>query len=223
MKSLIAALLSGVLFGVGLSVAGMTQASRIVGVLDIAGTWDPTLVIVLLAAVVCYHVLYRLVVPRGTPLFAAKFEIPTRRDINPRLISGAALFGVGWALSGYCPGPAVASLTSGQVQTIVAALAMSPKIMLFDEATSALDPETVGGVLELMADLASEGMTMVVVTHEMGFAKKAADRMLFMSDGMLVEEGPPKSFFDNPKEERLRTFLWVIKEALANSQRSSGR
>lgn len=103
-------------------------------------------------------------------------------------------------------------LSGGQQQRVAIArsLAMDPKIMLFDEATSALDPETVGGVLELMADLASEGMTMVVVTHEMGFAKKAADRMLFMSDGLLVEEGNPKSFFENPKEERLRTFLSSI-------------
>ena len=132
MKRLIAALLAGTLFGVGLSVGGMTEASRIVGVMDIAGTWDPTLVIVLLAAVVTYHVMYRFIVPRGAPLFAAKFEIPTRRDINLRLISGAGMFGVGWALSGYCPGPAVASLPSGQVQTIVVVLAMAAGMMLYD-------------------------------------------------------------------------------------------
>jgi polar amino acid transport system ATP-binding protein len=103
-------------------------------------------------------------------------------------------------------------LSGGQQQRVAIArsLAMGPKIMLFDEVTSALDPETVGGVLELMTDLASEGMTMVVVTHEMGFAKKAADRMLFMSDGLLIEEGNPKSFFENPQEERLRTFLRSI-------------
>jgi ABC-type polar amino acid transport system ATPase subunit len=87
---------------------------------------------------------------------------------------------------------------------------MDPKIMLFDEVTSALDPETVGGVLELMEDLAGEGMTMVVVTHEMGFARKAADRMLFMSDGALIEEGSPDDFFERPKEQRLRTFLGQI-------------
>ena len=134
MKRLIAALLAGTLFGVGLSVGGMTEASRIVGVMDIAGTWDPTLVIVLFAAVVSYHVLYRFIIPRGAPLFAAKFEIPTRRDINLRLISGAGMFGVGWALSGYCPGPAVASLPSGQVQTIVVVLAMAAGMILFDLA-----------------------------------------------------------------------------------------
>ena len=134
MKNLIAALLAGTLFGVGLSVGGMTEASRIVGVMDIAGPWDPTLVLVLLAAVVTYFVLYRFIVPRGAPLFAAKFEIPTRRDINLRLISGAGMFGVGWALSGYCPGPAVASLPSGQVQTIVVVLAMAAGMILFDLA-----------------------------------------------------------------------------------------
>jgi polar amino acid transport system ATP-binding protein len=103
-------------------------------------------------------------------------------------------------------------LSGGQQQRVAIArsLAMDPKIMLFDEATSALDPETVGGVLQLMEDLAGEGMTMVVVTHEMGFARKAADRMLFMSDGALVEEGSPDAFFEHPKEERLRTFLSQI-------------
>ncbi len=103
-------------------------------------------------------------------------------------------------------------LSGGQQQRVAIArsLAMDPKIMLFDEVTSALDPETVGGVLELMEDLAAEGMTMVVVTHEMGFARKAADRMLFMSDGALVEEGSPEDFFERPKEERLRTFLGQI-------------
>ncbi len=100
-------------------------------------------------------------------------------------------------------------LSGGQQQRVAIArsLAMDPKIMLFDEVTSALDPETVGGVLELMEDLAAEGMTMVVVTHEMGFARKAANRMLFMSDGALVEEGEPEAFFERPKEARLRTFL----------------
>ena len=103
-------------------------------------------------------------------------------------------------------------LSGGQQQRVAIArsLAMDPKIMLFDEVTSALDPETVGGVLELMEDLASEGMTMVVVTHEMGFARKAADRMLFMSDGALVEEGSPETFFERPSAERLRIFLSQI-------------
>ena len=103
-------------------------------------------------------------------------------------------------------------LSGGQQQRVAIArsLAMDPKIMLFDEATSALDPETVGGVLALMEELAAEGMTMMVVTHEMGFARKAANRMLFMDDGALIEEGNTESFFENPKEERLRAFLGQI-------------
>ena len=103
-------------------------------------------------------------------------------------------------------------LSGGQQQRVAIArsLGMDPTVMLFDEATSALDPETVGGVLELMEELADSGMTMVVVTHEMGFARKAANRMLFMDGGALIEEGDPASFFDNPKEERLRTFLSQI-------------
>ena len=103
-------------------------------------------------------------------------------------------------------------LSGGQQQRVAIArsLGMDPAVMLFDEATSALDPETVGGVLGLMEELAESGMTMVVVTHEMGFARKAANRMLFMDGGVLIEEGDPESFFDNPKEERLRTFLSQI-------------
>lgn len=134
MKNLLAALLSGLLFGVGLTVGGMTQTSRVVGVLDFFGTWDPTLVIVLLAAVGSFFVFYRMIVPRGAPLFAAKFEIPKRKDINARLVSGSALFGVGWALSGYCPGPVVASLASGQSQAIVVVLAIAAGMMIYDLA-----------------------------------------------------------------------------------------
>ncbi|HED15159.1 MAG TPA: amino acid ABC transporter ATP-binding protein [Gammaproteobacteria bacterium] len=103
-------------------------------------------------------------------------------------------------------------LSGGQQQrvAIARALAMNPKVMLFDEATSALDPETVGGVLELMAELASEGMTMVVVTHEMGFARRVAHRMIFMDAGEIVEEGAPEHFFTNPRNERTQRFLREI-------------
>ena len=100
-------------------------------------------------------------------------------------------------------------LSGGQQQrvAIARALAMDPKVMLFDEPTSALDPEMVGEVLEVMKQLAREGMTMVVVTHEMGFAREVADRVLFMDYGKLVEEGTPEHFFDEPKEERAKLFL----------------
>ena len=100
-------------------------------------------------------------------------------------------------------------LSGGQKQrvTIVRALAMQPEVMLFDEPTSALDPEMVGEVLEVMKELANSGMTMVVVTHEMGFAREVADRVLFMADGKLIEEGTPEEIFSHPKSPRLQDFL----------------
>lgn len=100
-------------------------------------------------------------------------------------------------------------LSGGQKQrvAIVRALCMEPEVMLFDEPTSALDPEMVGEVLEVMKSLAKEGMTMVVVTHEMGFAKEVADRVIFMDEGKIIEEGTPEDIFDNPKSERLQNFL----------------
>ncbi|PYF97275.1 amino acid ABC transporter ATP-binding protein, PAAT family [Georgenia satyanarayanai] len=101
------------------------------------------------------------------------------------------------------------SLSGGQQQrvAIARALAMEPKIMLFDEPTSALDPELVGEVLAVMKDLAQEGMTMVVVTHEMGFAREVGDRVCFMDNGLLVEQGTPEAIFDSPQETRTREFL----------------
>lgn len=101
------------------------------------------------------------------------------------------------------------ALSGGQQQrvAIARALAMNPKIMLFDEPTSALDPEVVGDVLNIMKDLAEEGMTMVVVTHEMGFAKEVADRVLFIDSGYIIEEGSPTQIFENPQHERTKEFL----------------
>ena len=100
-------------------------------------------------------------------------------------------------------------LSGGQKQriAIVRALAMNPDVMLFDEPTSALDPEMVGEVLQVMKELAAEGMTMVVVTHEMGFAREVATRVLFMDNGQILEEAPPEEFFSNPKNPRLQDFL----------------
>ena len=100
-------------------------------------------------------------------------------------------------------------LSGGQQQrvAIARALAMEPRIMLFDEPTSSLDPELVGEVLAVMKDLAKEGMTMVVVTHEMGFAREVGDRVLFMDEGVIVEQGTPDEVFDNPRESRTRAFL----------------
>ena len=103
-------------------------------------------------------------------------------------------------------------LSGGQKQrvAIVRALCMEPEVMLFDEPTSALDPEMVGEVLDVMKELAKEGMTMVVVTHEMGFAREVADRVIFMSEGTIVEEGTPEEIFTSPKEDRTKEFLRCV-------------
>ncbi|MCY4726777.1 amino acid ABC transporter ATP-binding protein [Nocardioides sp. STR2] len=105
-----------------------------------------------------------------------------------------------------------AQLSGGQQQrvAIARALAMEPKVMLFDEPTSALDPEMIKEVLDVMVDLAQQGMTMVVVTHEMGFARTAADRVVFMADGAIVEENTPEEFFTNPRSDRAKDFLGKI-------------
>lgn len=103
-------------------------------------------------------------------------------------------------------------LSGGQQQrvAIARALAMNPVVMLFDEPTSALDPEMVGEVLNVMRDLAKEGMTMIVVTHEMGFAREVGDRVIFIDDGLIVEEGPPQEIFTNPRQERTKLFISKI-------------
>ncbi len=103
-------------------------------------------------------------------------------------------------------------LSGGQQQRVAIsrALAMDPQVMLFDEVTSALDPELVKGVLDVMRELATSGMTMLVVTHEIGFAREAADRVMFMDEGIVVEEGPPSQCLDNPREERTKQFLGLV-------------
>jgi len=115
--------------------------------------------------------------------------------------------GLGDKLDAYPP-----QLSGGQQQrvAIARALAMQPKLMLFDEPTSALDPELVGEVLDVMKNLAAEGMTMVVITHEMGFAREVADRVVFMDEGRIVEAAPPEEFFQSPREQRTRLFLSKI-------------
>ena len=107
-----------------------------------------------------------------------------------------------------------AQLSGGQKQrvAIARALGMNPHVMLFDEPTSALDPELIGEVLSVMQKLAEEGMTMLVVTHEMGFAREVSDRIIFMENGKIVEQGTPKKLFYNPESERTRSFLWKITE-----------
>ncbi len=130
-----------------------------------------------------------------------------RADAEGRARQLLARVGIGEKESAY-----PANLSGGQQQrvAIARALAMNPKVMLFDEPTSALDPEMIKEVLDVMRDLAAEGMTMVIVTHEMGFAREVADRIVFMDGGVIVEEAAPSEFFSNPKEVRTQQFLSKI-------------
>lgn len=119
MKSRAAAVLAGILFGVGLGISGMTLPSKVTGFLDIAGAWDPSLAFVMVGAIAVHFVAYRLVMRRSSPLFDTKFHLPTRKDIDARLVVGAAIFGVGWGLGGFCPGPGLVSAASGATAAIV--------------------------------------------------------------------------------------------------------
>jgi ABC-type polar amino acid transport system ATPase subunit len=136
-------------------------------------------------------------------------KVAGKRSAEADEIGQAALARVGLAdRAGHYPN----QLSGGQQQrvAIARAIALEPRVMLFDEPTSALDPELVGGVLAVMRELRESGMTMVVVSHEMGFARAAADRVLFMDEGLVVEEGPPAQIFGAPREERTRTFIGQI-------------
>ena len=132
----------------------------------------------------------------------------SREDAEKRAMELLARVGVA-EQAGKVP----AQLSGGQQQRVAIArsLAMRPKAMLFDEPTSALDPEMINEVLEVMVELAQQGMTMIVVTHEMNFARRVADRVVFMADGQIIEEGAPDEFFDHPKTQRARDFLNSIK------------
>ena len=120
MKQGITALTAGVLFGLGLGVSGMTQPQKVIGFLDVFGSWDPSLAFVMVGAIGVHMIGFKLVTKRPSPLFAEKFQIPTRRDLDKRLIMGSAIFGIGWGLAGYCPGPAITSLVT-----------LSPAVFLF--------------------------------------------------------------------------------------------
>jgi len=131
MKSALTALFVGALFGAGLVVSGMTQADKVVDFLDVANLWDPSLAFVMVGAIGVHVVLYRLILRRSSPLFAESFGIPTRTDIDPRLVGGAALFGVGWGLGGYCPGPGLVSSMSGAGNAVAFVLALTVGMQLF--------------------------------------------------------------------------------------------
>lgn len=123
---------SGLLFAVGLAVAGMTQPAKVVGFLDVAGRWDPSLAFVMIGAIAVYSVANRLVQRRAAPLVGSAFHLPTRRDIEPRLVLGAGLFGIGWGLAGYCPGPGLSALVTGSFRALSFVASMAAGMLLFE-------------------------------------------------------------------------------------------
>ncbi len=121
----VVAFFSGLLFAIGLAVAGMTQPHKIIGFLDILGDWDPSLVFVMAGAVAVHILAYRLMGKRGRPMFESQWYLPSAKDISMPLIIGSGIFGIGWGLSGFCPGPAIVSLGSGSLKAIVMVCAMN--------------------------------------------------------------------------------------------------
>lgn len=119
------ALFTGALFAVGLAISGMTSPAKVVGFLDLAGAWDASLAFVMGGGIVVHFVLRRFVLRRGMPLFDTKFHLPTRKDIDARLVGGAALFGIGWGLGGFCPGPGLVTASSGSLGAIVFVVGMT--------------------------------------------------------------------------------------------------
>ena len=131
MNSALAAFVAGLIFAIGLAISGMTQPGKVTAFLDIFGNWDPSLAFVMMGAIAVHAVLYRVIRQRTTPLFAPTFSIPTRSDLDLRLLGGAALFGVGWGVGGFCPGPAVTSLASGQSSVLIFVAAMLVGMFLY--------------------------------------------------------------------------------------------
>ncbi|MCK6502386.1 YeeE/YedE family protein [Myxococcota bacterium] len=129
---------AGLLFAVGLGVSGMTQAPKVIGFLNLPGDWDPSLALVMVGAIAVHLVLFRLILRRGTPLWGGRFGVPTRADVDARLLGGAALFGVGWALGGYCPGPGLVSVVGGGAHAWTFVAGMTGGMLLFHAVETAL-------------------------------------------------------------------------------------
>ncbi len=144
----IAALGVGLLFAIGLGVSGMTQPAKVIGFLDFfGGSWDPALAFVMGGGVLVYTIGYRLTVRRNTPVFAKKFQLPTRRDIDKRLVIGGLLFGAGWGLGGYCPGPALTSIASVSTDVFVFVASMLSGMLLFSTVDKMLANKTSQGTV----------------------------------------------------------------------------
>lgn len=131
MKTSIVAFLAGVIFAVGLGVGGMTQPAKVIGFLDVASSWDPSLACVMLGAIAVYAVCYRQIRKRPAPILTPTFSVPTRTDLDPRLLGGAILFGIGWGLAGFCPRPALTALASGSGLVVVFVIRMLAGMFLF--------------------------------------------------------------------------------------------
>ncbi|HHO52783.1 MAG TPA: YeeE/YedE family protein [Deltaproteobacteria bacterium] len=143
MRALLTSGLAGFVFALGLGVSGMTQADKVIGFLNLADNWDPSLALVMAGAIGVHLVLYRWIVRRPSPLFGEHFGIPTRTDIDPKLVSGAALFGVGWAIGGYCPGPGLVSAASGAPHALTFAGALTAGMVLYHVAEARLQRSTI--------------------------------------------------------------------------------
>lgn len=154
-----------------------------------------------------FNLFNNLTIQKNITLAPVNLKLKTKEEANEDALRLLRLVGLEDKADAY-----PSQLSGGQKQraAIVRSLAMNPKVMLFDEPTSALDPEMVGEVLQVMKNLAEDGMTMVVVTHEMGFAREVADRVLFMADGYVVEDAPPQELFGAPKDPRLQQFLKAV-------------
>jgi len=138
MKRNAAAFGAGALFAVGLAVSGMTRPAKVAGFLDLAGDWDASLAFVMMGAIAVHFVAYRLVLRRPAPLFDESFHLPTRRDIDLRLVLGAAVFGVGWGLGGYCPGPGLVSAAAGALGAVVFVVGMTVGMLIEQRLARAL-------------------------------------------------------------------------------------
>jgi uncharacterized membrane protein YedE/YeeE len=136
MKTSASALFAGLVFSFGLGVSGMTRPSKVVGFLDFTGNWDPSLALVMVGAIAAHALSYRWIVRRASPLLAAEFDIPTNRRIDVRLLAGSAVFGIGWGIGGYCPGPALVSIGGATSAALVFVPAMIAGMLLADRTTA---------------------------------------------------------------------------------------
>lgn len=132
MKVGLAAFAAGVIFALGLGISGMTQPSKVIGFLDLAGRWDPSLALVMVGAIAVHAAAVRLIRRRPRPLLGERFDVPSRADVDARLLAGAAVFGIGWGLAGYCPGPAVTSTVSGLAAPLIFTASMLAGMLAFD-------------------------------------------------------------------------------------------